>query len=128
MFSHNNMPNFVCYPSNKVENFQDVTIVGNSKNIVQESNVAVSNATSSVLSSINSVISEVPKFASQVSSQVTSEGLFGLGGSSTPVTSSVSSSTSVVDGKVNKNICIDDTCLTEEDLKKLIKMIKNLPN
>lgn len=119
MFNQNNTPEFVCYPKQTVENFQDITVVGTSKNIVQESNQS-----SGFLSNI---LSEIPKFTSNIISEVSSSSTFGFG-NSTPVSSSLSSSTSFVDGKISKNICIDNTCLTEEDLKKILKMIKNLPN
>jgi hypothetical protein len=146
MFNQNNTPQFVCYPKQNVENFQDITVVGTSKNIVQESNVSVVNQSSGFLSDIlsqvpkftnnivsevpkftSNIVSEVPKFTSNILSEVSSSSTIGLG-NSTPVSSNLSSSTSIVNGVTTKNICIDNTCLTEEDLKKLIKMIKNLPN
>jgi len=143
MFNQNNTPEFVCYPKQTVENFQDITVVGTSKNIIQESNQSsgfVTNQSSGFVTNQSSgfvtnqpsgfssnIISEIPKFTSNIISEVSSSSTFGFG-NPTPVSSSLSSSTSFVDGKISKNICIDNTCLTEEDLKKLLKMIKNLPN
>jgi len=143
MFHLNNTPQFVCYPNQSVENFtddssknteqnsilttatnlfksNDITAVGTSKNIEQDTNLSVANTTANFLSNIQSNVSNILSDSS-------SNKVFSFE-KSNPITSSVSSSTTVVDGKVNKSICIDNTCLNEQDLKKLIQMIKNLPN
>jgi hypothetical protein len=148
MFNQNNTPQFVCYPKQTVENFQDnstqessVSVV-NQESIINQATGFVVNQASGFLSNFlsqvpkftnnivsevpkftSNIVSEVPRFTSNIVSEVSSSSTIELG-NSTPVSSNLSSTTSVVNGVTTKNICIDNTCLTEEDLKKLLKIIK----